>query len=145
MRPDHEPPATWTPPAKGSSLSDSVRSLLSSVVTYFEARSELLKLEMSQALRHWLRTLLIGLFILVCLFIAYVTGMVALTLWVAETWWQGRVLPALLVIAGSHAGLGLLLGLVLMASGRGKKLFEQTRREFEEDKRWLHRTGTSKN
>jgi uncharacterized membrane protein YqjE len=135
-----------TPPARGSSLSGSVRSLLSAVVQYLETRSELVKLEAGQALRHGLYKALLALFALTCLFIAYVTGMVALTLWIADEWWSGRVLPASLVVAGSHLLLAIVSGTLLLWSGRGAKLFELTRQEFQEDKRWLHpQTETSKN
>jgi uncharacterized membrane protein YqjE len=115
---------------RGSSLSDSVRTLLSSLVTYLETRWQLFKVESGQAMRLGIQ-------------VAIVCAMVGVTLWIAHQWWDGSVMPAAFIMAGTH--LLLLLGCAgfIVWSLRGRQLFHDTRTEFKEDKRWLHLQTTS--
>ena len=135
----HASSSSWSSPAdRGNSLSDSFRSLLSSLVVYAETRWKLFKVESEQAMRLGIRVVALALFALVCAFITYVCSMVGITLWIAAHWWGGAVMPAAFIMAGAH--LLLLLGCVglILWSLRGRQLFHDTRTEFKEDKRWLH-------
>lgn len=128
---------TYTP-RPGGGVSDSFRSLASSALAYLEARLQLVKLESGEALRLGLRLIILAVVILTSMFVAYVCGMVALVLWIAETWWSGRVLPAALIVAGGHILLAAASGGLILWSTRGKVLYQNTLKEFKEDRRWLH-------
>jgi uncharacterized membrane protein YqjE len=123
---------------RGNSLSDSVRGLLSSLVVYAETRWQLLKVESGQALQLGIRLAVLALFALLCAVITYVCSMVGITLWIAERWWNGSVMPAVFIMAGAHLVLLLASAATIVGSLRGRDLFHDTRTEFEEDKRWLH-------
>lgn len=127
----------------GSSLSDSVRTLLSSLVTYLETRWKLFKVESGEAMRLGIRVAMVAVFGLACAFVMYVCAMVGVTLWIAHQWWDGAVMPAAFIMAGVH--LVLLLGCLgyILWSLRKQQLFHDTRTEFKEDKRWLHLQTTS--
>lgn len=139
------PSSDWSPPA-GSSFSDSVRGLLSSVMVYLETRCSLLKVELGQALRNGIWAAILAVFATTCFFVMYVSGMVAFTLWIADRWWEAQVLPAALTVAGAHALLGMLSVAMMLWAVKSRKMFQETRRELEEDKRWLNlQTAKSKN
>jgi uncharacterized membrane protein YqjE len=123
---------------RGNSLSDSLRTLLSSLVVYAETRWQLFKVESGQAVRLGIRLAVLALFTLLCAVITYVCGMVGITLWIAGHWWNGEVMPAAFIMAGAHLALLLASAGAIVWSLRGKDLFHDTRTEFEEDKRWLH-------
>jgi uncharacterized membrane protein YqjE len=127
----------------GSSLSDSVRTLLSSLVTYLETRWKLFQVESGEAMRLGIRVAVVTVFGLACAFVMYVCAMVGVTLWIAHQWWDGAVMPAAFIMAGVH--LVLLLGCLgyILWSLRKQRLFHDTRTEFKEDKRWLHLQTTS--
>lgn len=128
---------------QGSSLSDSVRALLSSLVTYLETRWKLFKVESGEAVRLGIRVAIVTAFGLACALVMYVCTMVGATLWIAHQWWDGAVMPAAFIMAGAH--LVLLLGCLgyILWSLRKQHLFHDTRTEFKEDKRWLHLQTTS--
>ena len=127
----------------GGGFSDSVRALLSSLVTYLETRWQLFKVESGEAMRLGMRVALVAVFALTCAFVMYVCAMVGVTLWIAHQWWDGAVMPAAFIMAGVH--LALLLGCAgyIMVALRRQQLFHDTRTEFKEDKRWLHLQTTS--
>lgn len=126
------------PSRAGHGVSDSVRSLVSSAVAYLEARLQLVKLESGEAMRLGLRIVILALVIVTSAFVAYVCGMVGLVLWIAETWWSGHILPAVLIVAGSHLLIAAISGVIIAFSTRGHPLYQNTLKEFKEDRRWLH-------
>jgi uncharacterized membrane protein YqjE len=128
---------------RGTGFSDSLRALLSSLVVYAETRWKLFKVESGQAVRLGIRLAVLALFALLCAGITYVCTMVGITLWIAERWWDGSVMPAAFVMAGAHLLLLLASAGTIVWSLRGRDLFHDTRTEFEEDKRWLHLNKTS--
>ncbi|QIF00808.1 phage holin family protein [Roseimicrobium sp. ORNL1] len=128
---------------RGHSLSDSVRTLLSSLMTYLETRWQLFKVESEQAMRLGIQVAIAALFGLACAFVMYVCAMVGVTLWIAHQWWDGAVMPAAFIMAGVH--LLLLSGCAgfIVWALRGRELFHDTKTEFKEDKRWLHMQQTT--
>lgn len=119
--------------------------LLSSLVVYAETRWKLFKVESGQAMRLGIRVVALALFALACAFIMYVCGMVGVTLWIAEKWWDGAVMPAAFIMAGAHLLLLLGSAAMILWSLRRSQLFHDTRTEFKEDKRWLHLHATTPN
>ncbi|RBP47460.1 putative superfamily III holin-X [Roseimicrobium gellanilyticum] len=137
-------PPSWSSHLdRGNSLSDSVRTLLSSLVTYLETRWKLFKVESGEAMRLGIQVAVVTLFALACAFVMYVCAMVGVTLWIAHQWWDGAVMPAAFIMAGVHLLLLLSCAGFIIWSLRGRKLFHDTRTEFKEDKRWLHLQTTS--
>jgi uncharacterized membrane protein YqjE len=75
----------------------------------------------------------------------YAALMVALVLWIARTWWDGDVLPAVIIIALAHLlAAGACAAWMIRAARRGE-VFHATLSEFREDRRWLEQNQTSSN
>lgn len=112
---------------------DLLRSILTPVLLYADARLHIAKLESREALQA-------GGVIIALLFslaVAYMGGLVAVALWISQNWWQGSLLPAVVVIVAGHLVLAAAGAVWLARSLRHRDLFHATRKEFMEDKRWL--------
>ena len=126
-------------------VTDSIRSLLASGIAWMDARLRLARLEGSEALRLGLGIAALALFVLTSLFIAYLSVILALGLWIAQVWWQGSVIPAALIVAMGHLALAAAGAVWMIHASRGCHLFQATLIEFTEDRRWLHTHQKSRN
>lgn len=128
-------PTIQSPPITG--LSGSMRSLLSSALEYTEARWRLLKAETGQMGASIIRAAVFGSIALFAAASAYVGGIVTLTLWIARTWWQGDLLPALLIVLLINLIAVGASALIAVRSLSKKGFFRHTLEELKADKQCL--------
>jgi uncharacterized membrane protein YqjE len=136
---------TLLEPHARAGVTDLLRALLAPALLYAEARFRIARLEGKEALQVGLVVGGLVIAILLCLAVAYVSGIVALALWISQNWWQGSLFPAALVMIGGHLVLASSCVFWLVRTLRSHDLFHITRREFMEDKRWLQTHPTSRN
>ena len=132
-------------PDGDSGITSAVRSFAGSAAGYFDARLQLAKLEGAEALRLGISVVAIAAALVTSALIAYVFGMISLTLWIADRWWEGSVMKAALVISSVHLMLGLAAVTMILLLTKGRRPFHATLKEFSEDRQWLKGNQAFKN
>jgi uncharacterized membrane protein YqjE len=128
-----------------SRLSSSVHSLVHSVMNYGEARLRLIKAEASEILSCGIKSAIFIVVAILSLVAAYVTGTVALTLWISREFWQRDALPAALIVTLIHILIAVAAAFAVRRCFSGKHFFRHTFQEFDADKKCLHQTPISRN
>jgi uncharacterized membrane protein YqjE len=130
---DHPSPASPPP----SNIGDLVRSLLDSVLTYVQARGQLLQLESKEASSAVTRKAILYFFGACSFAFAYALTIIAAVFLVHRHFdipWEFVAFGA----AGIHLILACLLVIIAKAPFR-RGLFRHTRNEFEKDRQWLQK------
>lgn len=125
-----------------ASLNASLRSLLASSLDYLGTRWRLLKSEAVEAAHHSLHGLAFALLALLAAITGYLTGIIALTLWIARHWWHGDMLPAALIVMVVNLLLATAAILLMRRSLRGRSYFPHTLQELQNDRTWLQTPPT---
>jgi len=86
----------------------------------------------------------LGITALVGAFFTYAGLMVALVLWIARTWWDGDLLPAILLVALGHMIMTFACVGWMIHAARHTQLFHATLKEWKEDRIWLNNKETSR-
>jgi uncharacterized membrane protein YqjE len=110
---------------------------MASLFDYIDVRLQLLKAEAGEVASFTLRGILFLLAGLFCMIGAHLTAMAALILWLARTWWQGDVLPALAVVAGGHLVIAMLAFWAARYYFTSRPFFRHTLQELQTDKSWI--------
>ncbi|MBK8040820.1 MAG: phage holin family protein [Verrucomicrobiaceae bacterium] len=135
-------PAHAEPPTPAT-LNASVRSLLAATLDYLDTRWQLLKTEAADAARHSLRGLVFALVALLAAITAYLTGILALTLWLARHFWQGDVLPAAVAVLFFNLLLATAALLLMRRAFRTQSFFPHSVTELQNDRPWLPSSPTA--
>lgn len=104
---------------------------------YTEVRWRLLKAEMGEMGGTLVRAAVFGSVALFAAASAYAASIIALTLWIARTWWYGDLLPAALIVLFINLIAVGISALIAVRSVSKKAFFHNTLEELKADKQCL--------
>jgi uncharacterized membrane protein YqjE len=126
-------------------VTESLRSLLLAAMHYAEARTKLFWLECHEVMDRGIAVLVVASAAVLGVIITYVGSMIALVFWIARTWWESDLLPAVIIVTLGHLLLAVASITWVIRATKGAHFFHATLKEFKEDQQWLHTSQTSKN
>jgi uncharacterized membrane protein YqjE len=133
------------PSGRDHRLTESVRSLLLAALHYAEARVRLFWLECHEVVHRGLALVALSLLAILSVIITYFGGMIALALWIARTWWNGDMLPAIVILSLGHLLLATCCAAWIAHAAKRAQFFHASLKEFKEDRQWLQTNQTSRN
>jgi uncharacterized membrane protein YqjE len=118
--------------------------MVAALTRYAGARAELFQREAVLARRHIVTITILGIIVGACFTLGYVALMAALTAWMARVWWDGQWAPALAVTGGAHVAAAIACAVAARHVWKKHGFFPATRRELNEDRKWLKTTESTK-
>lgn len=131
------------PPPCG--IAESLKDIFRAVGNYLSVRWSLFRAEASHAASPVVGIVVAAVCMVVCAFIGYIAAWAGVVFWAAHRWLDGNPAIPVLVMAGIHLAAAGALLLWLRRRARSLSLFNETRRELEEDQRWLKSQAISHN